>query len=238
MNWIHNAFLADAGLGGLLTIVVFVVLSAIGNWIQKREQERELERENTEGPQMPPPRRRLSPSPTSPASPLEEELRRLLQPQKPRPVVSAPAPAPLPPQLPSKRPYSEASPSLEDLDSPQVTLPPLSKAAQGQLDASQLSERVATRMRRASSTLGRLPASAQAMAEAERLDESAYRQILTGVAQSAQVAMANAPRSLSPDAAAAVAMLRQVPSTRQAVLLSVILGPPRGLDMDGKNSLA
>lgn len=238
MDWIHNAFRADVGLGGLLTIVVFVVLSAIGNWIQKREQERELEREEMERPAVPPPRRSLSPPPASPASPLEEELRRLLQPQKPRPVIVVPPPAPPPPLPAAKRTYSEESPSLEDLDSPQVTLPPLSAAAQGQRDAAQISDRVAGRMRRASSALGRLPASAQAMAAAESLDESAYRQIVAGVAQSSRTAVATSPRIPSADAVAAVSMLRNPSSTRQAVLLSVILGPPRALDMDGKNSLA
>ena len=193
MNWIHHPLVADAGWGSLVTIVIFALLSGIGNWIQKRQQEREEAGNPSElEPPVPPP--------------------------------------PIPQALAPQARYSEAAPALEEAEGPQVTLPPLSKAAQGQLEASQLSGRVAARLRQASETLGRLPDSEHAAERVDALDETVRRRMLAGLAQSARVGTAASGREPSLETAAVLAALRQPQSVRQAFLLSVILAPPRGLD--------
>ena len=227
MNWIHHPLVADAGWGSLVTIVIFALLSGIGNWIQKRQQERE----EAGNPSELEPRRPSSLPPSLPPTSLEEELRRLLQGDRPRPVAPAPVPPPpIPQALAPQARYSEAAPALEEAEGPQVTLPPLSKAAQGQLEASQLSGRVAARLRQASETLGRLPDSEHAAERVDALDETVRRRMLAGLAQSARVGTAASGREPSLETAAVLAALRQPQSVRQAFLLSVILAPPRGLD--------
>ena len=215
---------AEAGWGSLVTIVIFALLSGIGNWIQKRQQERE----EAVNPSELEAGRPSSPPPAVPPTSLEEELRRLLQGDRPRPVAPAPVPPPPIPQAVAPLPrYYEITPASEEVEGPQATPLPLSKAAQGQLEASQLSGRVAARLRQASETLGRLPDSEHAAERVDALDETVRRRMF---AQSARVGTAGLVREPSPQTAATLAALRQPQSVRQAFLLSVILAPPPGLD--------
>lgn len=219
------------GLESLLVFVVIVLLSALSNWLQHRKQrERARQRPASPPPVRPaghgeaPPPVDTPPPPPPPVRDWEEELRRLLEgesevppraPPPPPPVIVretpppppppvrpiAPVPAPAPTPPPLFRP-APAPASLEQAEAPAFELAPLSESNQAYARAAQLSEQVAARI-------------AQAYVRTER-------PIAAGPVQRGG--------SVTPEVAALFAQLRHPRTARQAILASVVLGPPRGLE--------
>ncbi|MBI5384225.1 MAG: hypothetical protein HZA90_06005 [Verrucomicrobia bacterium] len=201
-----------AGIDSLIGLVIFLLISVIASWLQKKA--RSGEEENMPAP---PPRRRQrpagapAPSPTQPQpKPIswEEELKRLLgdqlpeaQPAPPPPPVlvesrrpSAPPPPPPLPQEFSESTYTAEKNPVEVTFRP---LPALTESVQAYEQASSLEHKVEARLREVT----RKPVA------------------LTHVFH----------RKVSQEATEAVALVRHPKSLRSAVLASVILGPPRAL---------
>lgn len=203
----------------LLTIGFFIAAAVVSAWL-KRKQGLDAPDTWTQEDRPPiPPRRTATPGdPAAPPKPSravnwEEELRRMLegdQPAAPPPPVivrEQPArPAPAPPPLVS-RPVSVPPPMLRQEETSDegfgrpVHLPTLEQSAQSYLHASQLDKRVGDRL--------------------QQIDAQVTRH---------QPLQQQAAPWISPEAARAMAFVRDPISIRSAIIASVILGPPKALE--------
>ncbi len=205
----------------LLTILVLVLLSAASGWLKKRTEGQETETGTPpQAPDrtVPPPRRSPPGGHTAEPRPAtrswEEELRRLLEgepapppPPPPRPKAPPAAPAqpqPAPPVLRAPRTsppaYSTPSARPEILEVPALQMAELRESSTARQQAQRLKERAAGELRRAETELARNLAR-------------------THVAHRA---------ALTEEIAAARTWLHNPQAARQAVIASVILGPPVG----------
>ena len=208
----------------LLTILVLVLLSAASGWLKKRSGGGEGD--ESWSPPAPPraPGRSTTPPPRPPPKPAEgqgegrpvtrsweEELRRLLEGDRPMPAppASPPKAPPLPPARPQPAPPVIVGPArsvlstpppapLRSLESVVTELDELTSTARQQ--AQRLQGRAATELKRAEAVAARQTAKTQ----------------LTHRASTAEIA-------------AVRGMLGNSQTARQAVIASVILGPPVGL---------
>jgi hypothetical protein len=225
MHWFNPTPLLAAGIEGLIIFLVFIAISALSNWLKRKRGEAEtpLFDEDESPPALPrrrePPLPRQRPAPPPAQMSWEEEIRRLLEGDQPTAPAPAPPPVaretrPLPvPPLVQTPPEPEVDlesapiPTLRRaptpvIEAPRVELPTLSESASAYIKASQLSERVAQRF--------------------ENVDQR------TATAVPDQPVIRT--RGLAPDAAAFVRQLRSGRSARQAILATVILGPPKALE--------
>lgn len=247
----------DSDLISLLVFVAISALSALSNWLQKRKQAaeepelwpptpaeappapRQVRPVTTPGrttsapvstPKAPPAPASPSPQPTAPRmSDWEAELRRLLEgmekPAAPPPVIvvtpaPTPPPPPPPPLAPAPRPAARpASPwptrerapqpiyaeATEEAPEPSRRLAVLQQSADAHAKASRIHDDVAVRMRRF-----------------ERLTEDP----VGGRAQADEVGSVKSAEGL-----AAREWLGDRSGLRQAMIASIILGPPRSAEV-------
>ena len=198
----------------LILVVGFLIASAISQWMKKRKGAEEGQ--DTPAP-LPHPRRVGGPPPvhqpeTKPVS-WEEELRRLLQGE---PAEPAPAPPPIvvhetrrvpPPILPRPEPAPRHRSVFEVEDQPS----PMDVDVQPKFQP-----------------LPELTESVQAYQQASQLDrkvEAHLREVTQRPVGSTSVQH----QGTTPEARAALALLRNPQSARTAILASLILGPPRAL---------
>jgi hypothetical protein len=228
----------NASIESLLILLVFVIISGVSTWMQKRRQAAEEpqswpdEDEFSQPPTAQRPASGQRPGPTAPPPPpqpqpatssWEEELRRLLQGDRPTPPSPQPIPPPVPPSPPHPRPspppvpasprpvaaspYDTRRPVPKPPAAPSAPLPhfrpaALDRSAAAYQRASHLAESVAGRMR-----------------EVERR---------TQIHEPGAARVRRKP--VSREINAARSLLQSPQAARQAVIASVILGPPRGLE--------
>jgi len=222
-----------AAVDSIWVILAIAIGSAIFNWLQKRsealkDQESQPPPDSSRPrstPTRPPPASRQA----KPAS-WEEELRRLLEGESP----SAPPPPVIVfeerPPAPAIEPPAKARPVVEQPPSapvrPLITLAESSAAYQR---AGELDRKVEAQLER----VGSMAEAASALQKASGLDVAVAERMskVTGqlVAQAASVQH----KAVSADVAQVVPLFRNPRSARQAVLASLILGPPKALDQTG-----
>lgn len=209
----------------LLGFIGFVLVSALANYLKRKQAEREAGNLPPDDAFQPRPNQ---PAPRAPQTKTswEEEIRKLLEgetgeptppvvppvmAERPRPVPPVAAPAALPPHLARNQVRRAAEPP-EDSEAigmpvPQMTvdihtrLARLNESAAAYTRSSQLTERVTARMHAVEK------ATAEARPEAPR-DR----------------------RNTSTDIAEAVRLLRAPHSARQAMIASVVFGPPKSFE--------
>jgi hypothetical protein len=212
-------------------VIAIIIGSAIWEWIKKRAESQQTG--SAPDPSAPPnsagtPARRTTTTPPPVAAPKpspvghwEEELRRLLggetpEPKPPpiaappiRPVVIQPAhPAPRPVSVPAAAhpvppPPTSAHPWLAAADrTVEVELPALGEARAAHQRASHLHEEVAEHLK--------------------RVEEMAERHLFKVPTAHHQAVSAEAARTIS--------MIRDPVTARQAMIASLVFGPPKALD--------
>lgn len=199
----------------LIAFVVILLLSGISSWLRQRKApppERLEEEPERPAPIPPWARRPGTPEETPSRQPefdLERELRRLfgeeeVKPPPPPVVVVTPreAPPPPPPPPPPLQPASPAPPAPSRESSPLAQAELAYQRASG-VDAE---------------ALARLEA-ARARVEAEK-----------ALAAARHAALPIRPSGRTPEVEAVLASLRSPLTARQAVLASIILGPPKALE--------
>jgi hypothetical protein len=208
----------------LLTILVLVLLSAASGWLKKRSENQENETQpppQVTGRTNPPPRQVPSgggtPQPRPATRSWEEELRRLLEgesppappppPQAPPSLPSRPQPPPVIAVPPVSRPRQPipASPVLQPIEHLAPVSVDLRETSTARMQTQRLQGRAAAELKRAEALVAR------------RLSQS---RVMHRGGSTAEIAAARGWFK-SPEAA------------RQAVVVSVILGPPVGLQPGG-----
>lgn len=223
-----------AAIDSFWVVVAIAIGSAIYNWLQKRNQA--LEDQESQSPPEPS-QPRSKPARTPPPAPRqakatswEEELRRLLEgesPEAPPPPVIVfeerpPAAAPQPPA--KARPVIEQAPPA-----PVRPLVTLAESAAAYQRAEQLDKKVEAQLGR----VGSMAEAASALQKASGLDVAVAERMSKVTGQLVAQAAVVQHRAVSTDVARVVAMFRDPRSARQAVLASLILGPPKALDQTG-----
>ena len=214
----EHLFLAKVD--GFWIFVAVMVISAISNWFQKRNQpatdDAHSDEEDGHHPHTQAPPVISSPAPPPKTVDWEEEMRRILSgepahttpvppPPPPLPpiVVQIPHPAPMPPPLPVEPAHRPPPYHIPDLvASPPPRLAKMEESADAYGRAQQLQERVHERMLQVDQLTVKHPVA----------PATVHHQDATAVGS------------------AAIAMLRYRASARQAMVASFILGPPRGLE--------
>jgi hypothetical protein len=227
-----------ASLESLIVFVVILALSALGNWLKTRKGQATEGWGDEEGPTVPPRKPgQPAPGPTQPpasqpgpAFDLERELRRMFgqepepppPPTRPSPPVLAPSPVP-----PMARPPARPSPVLADdieeefvpVSLPSGTHFPKTARAMDQASAPDFELAPLAQSKAAYHRASSLEMSVQAKLEAVRLGLS-----------HAMPPRSGHPKATSPELASVLHSLKQPRTARQAILASVILGPPRSLE--------
>ena len=223
---------AAAGWESIVTLLVFLGIGVISNWLKNRQQPDETGAD-------PAPPLDQKPRPTK-AAKWEEELRRILEggetesapAPRPPPVIvqekHRPAPSPravAPPPVP--RPSRVTVPEVNEEDEGlPVHMPTLTESAQAYLRGSTIDDRVAERMR----ARGAMAEAAAAHQRASNIDVQAAGHLqhrAASVVHCSPQSRANANR---PQIAQARALVRQRQSLQSAIIASVILGPPKALE--------
>jgi hypothetical protein len=225
----------------LITLLIFAGY-AIVNAIFKKKNAGE---DGTPGGEAPPsrtsrPRENPQPPPARPPAPTinwEEELRRMLgeepsvAPPRPSPVVVPPPPPPARPRTVSRPilappPVTARSGDDEEDTGLKVPMPSLTDSARAYERASQLDDKMQTRMRQRRT----MSEATNSYEQASRLDVRVaehMRQVTEGV--SAFTAAPRMPRR-SQTAESAGAMVKSREGLRLAIIASVVLGPPKALE--------
>lgn len=206
-----------AGVDSLVGLIIFAVITMIASWLKKKQGE------GTDDSSAPPPRRSRTmdmPAPPpldEPAQPVswEAELRRLLQgetaetPTAPPPPVVYEARRPAPPQFPQAEPppLPEHRDVFEVIEEPN----PMNVDVQPRFQP-----------------LPTLTESVQAYQQASQLDRK-VQDHLREVTQRPVGSTGVLRKGATPEATAALALVRSRHSVRAALLASVILGPPKAL---------
>jgi hypothetical protein len=211
-----------AGIESLIGLIIFVAISLLASWAQKKQ--RESQEENAPPPT---PRRRVPPGRVPPpierrpaddeSTNWEEELKRLLEgkfpgseeePAPPPPIVAQQRPPPPPPVAAQQRSPAAAPPPADFSESTyQLERSPVEVAFK---------------------PLTGLTESAQAYDRASNLDEAVearLRQVTRAPVQATRVE----PRQATASAQQARALLSRPDTLRGAILASIVLGPPRAL---------
>ncbi len=215
-----------ASLESILVFAAIVLISALSNWLKQRQERKQAEARGELEPGRPGPVRQPlfddedldgAPPARPAAKPLDwqEELRRLLEGDQPRPV-----PPPPPPLAPRSAPAVDAPPPIRTAPVPTPPRPVVVTLAETQ--AGPLGGP------------GRLEESAAAFLRGSQLPEVAEVRLQTAVQQVASARPKEARRlDLRPPTETAARLrelLRDRTTVRQAVLASIILGPPRGME--------
>ena len=234
-------FFAD-GVSTLITLVVYVAISALSSWLKNRNAEKSAD-------ELPPPPlipRRGQPNRPSPPAreqkPVswEEELRRLLEGESP----AAPPPQPIiierrAPEPPPLRPVTQTPPRLaagrravaEEEQSAEggglaVDMPTLSQAASTQAYAAQVDERAGKRLRQG----GAFAAANASHVRASQLHELTAAR-MRRVSEQTPAMMAVTTRvSRTTEGVRVSAMLRHPESVRTAIVASIVLSQPKATE--------
>ena len=210
-------------LGAIDTIWILLAIALatwIYNWITKKSEQHPGASPEEPHPSIPP---AVPPqhAPSSAAGSWEEEIRRLLGEAPPAPPPAPPLPrsAPAPPPVLVTPPRPVATPQ------PAVRKPALPPARSPRPVLVQLEAAPAR-------PLAKLEQSRAALQRAGQLHESVAKQLREIDRQTegqTQKAATRGRKSTSADAHAAVALVRNPRSARQAVVASLLLGPPKSL---------
>jgi hypothetical protein len=218
-----------ASLESILVFAAIVLISALSNWLKQRQERKQAEARGPKGP-VPP---TLAPRPvfeddedleTLPplrpvAKPLDwqEELRRLLEGDQPRPAPPPPPLPPPPPVVPSPVPVFDAPPPVPDVPPPQPEIVTTSETQDVSIGGR-----------------GRLQESAAAFLRGTQVIETAEARLQSALEQVASAKPAAVGRATLRRSAETAARLREMlgnpTSLRQAILASIVLGPPRSLE--------
>ena len=203
-----------AGIESLIGLIIFVVISLLASWAQKKQ--RESTGEDIPVPRPPPrvPPQRVPPQRVPPpikapeeeqTTNWEEELKRLLEGRFPEPEPEPPAPPPL------------------------VTIPPAPRPPPPPEDFSETTYQTERNpVEVAFKPLAGLSESLKAYQRASNLEKS-VEQRLQQATHSPVAPTRVEPRPINPAAQRARALLKGPESLRSAILVSVIFGPPRAL---------
>lgn len=201
-----------AGIESLLGVLIFILISVLASWLQKKQRQ-EHEEGGPSGPTRKP-AGRTGPTPaTTPGRPepeqlsWEEELKRLLG-----GTLETPAPPPPPPPVLTRprQPERPAPPPLVHETTPGPVLP--------EHNPVEVSFKA----------LPTLTESVHAYQEASGLDDK-VKLHLSEVTRKRVGLTSVHHRPSSREATEAMALVRNPTSVRSAVLASIILGPPRSL---------
>ncbi len=224
-----------ASLESLIAFVVIMLLSALGSWLKQRkgqspeagEEERPVPpfgRPGTAGPDTGPP-----PTRPRPFFDLEGELRRLLgeEPEAPPP---APAPPPVLREVPAAPPPSAPRPVRTAEPGEEFVPVPLPAGTHFPKTAREMDAEPAPAF-----DLASMAESASAYRRGSTVDNTAGTKLQaarTFTEQHKPLGPRAPQRTVSPDTAAVLALLRQPRTARQAILASVILSPPKAVAED------
>lgn len=231
-----------AGIETLITLVIFIAISALSTWLKNRNPE------GTDDSLPPPPRIPRRGEQNRPAQPAreakpvswEEELRRLLENETPaappaKPIVAerrAPEPPPIPPAVltpppvPQKRRFvAEESESADD-GGLAVDMPTLARAESSQSYASQIDDRAAEKLRQG----GAFAEANASFARASQLHELTAARMRHVTEQTPAMMAVKTRASRTSEGARVSAMLRHPESVRTAIVASVILGKPKAME--------
>ncbi len=210
----------------LITAIVIVVIAAIATWFKKLGQPKDTDEETrmrrsitTPRPTQPgQPRPFAQPRPQSGPVSWEEELRRLLEggtpaaplPVRPPPVVITQAPRSIPPAPPPlPRPTFAPPPRPVPVIISQAPVPASFEARPRQLAT--------------------FAESSQAYERASALGSTVAQHIESVPGQAVQLTMV-VRNQTSPELLRAVSLFQNARSARQAIIASIILGPPKALE--------
>ncbi len=221
-----------ASIESLIAFVVIMLLSALGNWMKQRKSQAPDTSEDEHparpfaqpetveaGPEPPPARRK-------PFFDLEGELRRLLGEEAPPTAVPAPPPPILPegPKVPPPivpRPVLSAEPDEDFVPVPLPAGTHFPKTTR-ELDAEPAPTFDLAPMGESASAYrrgGDVDHAAETKLQAARTRTEQHKPLGPRIPQ----------RTVSPDTAAVLRLLRQPRTARQAILASVVLSPPKGM---------
>lgn len=217
-----NFFAATDSWVSIAVFAGFILLSAISNYLKKKQAEKS---EPGFPDQSSSPRETNQPSsaPTRKAATWEEEIKKLLEDETeesvPPVLAERPRPVPRPPQPPALPPH------LARNQLPRPAAPAPAQVAPAKIEPSE-DEDVHSR-------LARLSESAAAYTRASQLTERVTERMKTVDTATEQVRPAApvAHRQIAPDASQAVSLLRTPRSVRQVMIASIVLGPPKSLEV-------
>jgi|GEM_PF-2894958 len=215
--------------------LIFFLVTGVAQWLQKRSQKSRgiptstntetLPETWTDSGRTPPQVQTERPNPRE--FDIEEQLRRLLNPGQP------PEPPPLPPRLPLTPPprFDEEAESVswESTDAPSRPLASFEKADAAYERGSKVEAAIARRL----SSVGSLAHAASAFLHGSEIRDSVSARMLNAVGKTNAPAPSTANLLGSRTSAAAQSLsntLRNRADVRQALLLSLILQPPRALE--------
>ena len=203
----------------LLILIVFVIISALSSWLKKKQGGEQEEGEPTSPTRRP----RSASAPPPPAPPAgkpvswEEELRRLLQGEIPGTQPAPPPPIVIQqPRHPAPPPIAESAP------------PPLRHVHKSVFDVIEERSPMDVDVQPSFHALPALTESVQAYQQASHLDQEVERH-LREVTQRPIGLTTVHRKGVTPEASAALALVRNPKSMRTAILASIIIGPPRAL---------
>jgi hypothetical protein len=205
----------------LVTALVLLVVSALATWMKKKGATPGPDDSSSDTPQMPPPVNQ--PRPTR----WEDELRRLLegQPQAPPPM----RPPPMRPPPPLARPQPRQTTSARPTVIRPVLVPPEIRPVLSPPRPTPSPAAVGSSIEVSATQLAPLTQSREAYERASQLDKSVAAHIDRVTGQ--RVLATNViRRAASPEIVQAVSFFKTARNARQAVIASLILGPPRSLE--------
>jgi hypothetical protein len=206
----------------LITALVLLVVSALATWMKKKAADGRGD-SPSDSPQTPPTNQpRPSPRPTS----WEEELRRLLEGQstpKPPPPMRPPTMRPAPPVV-ATRPQS-APPAPPMVIKP-VLVPPERRAVVPMSSPAPTPLPVPPGVQVSAAQLAPMNQSREAYERASQLDKNVAAHI-DRVPGQRVLATSVVRRNIPPEITQVVSLFKSARTARQAVIASLILGPPR-----------
>lgn len=233
-----NLLASGSSWESLLILIVFVVLSALSNWMKKKSGQTEEGVGDQPHPTTPPPSRTTRTIPVPPASAhprkttdWQEELRRLLEGELPAPptppvVVQPPPPAAGPPPIHRPQPGTATGRVAVESSRFAGSLASFARSTAAYQRASQVDESVAEHLDQRAS----LAESASAYQHASQLDQTVAGHLRDVSSRPAQAAAIVRHRIDSAEITQTKAMFRHPAAARQAIIASIILSPPKGLE--------
>lgn len=206
-----------AGVDSLITIIAIFLITVAANWMRKMKQQGEqpgtTPPPNVSGKPAPPSSPQTPPRPTS----WEEELRRLLEGEAP----AAPPPRPNPPIV-IAQPRPQLAPTSRPIQTPPVFTQP---SVAPQSIAPPQPVLVTAR----AGNLASMEESKRAYERASQLDQTVSAHIgkIPGEHVKPTIVIRRPPPA---DIAQVVSLFKTSRTARQAVIASIILGPPRALE--------
>jgi hypothetical protein len=181
----------------LIILAVLVILSGLHSWWKKRQEMAEAQ--NGDDPNVPTQRRAVPPlgRPTIPAADFEEQIRRLLQGERPAQPTSPPL---VPPPLPRPAPARARTP---------VVLPPPRPAGS------------------TTPRVGSLEESAQAFLRTSQIESKVAEHMHGGEQMVVSRPTPEVKKAVAPEIRQAVTLLRHRQSQRAAIIAGIVLGPPK-----------